>query len=598
MTEVSARLERSIAVALSVAVVLPLAFMPIVPTHDGFQHLLHGYLWNHLGDPGAGYDRFLERGSPLTAWGFTWLFAPLERVLPWRAAYQASFALLALGLAWGARAFIRSLARRPTAWGLLGFALAFPWVLYMGFLPFVAAHVVGLWLLALVLRRPDPSAIDHLLFGAGLLVVAMMHTYPAILVGGIVLAVRVAESPRRVADGAWTCLAAIPAAAIALLSWSAGAETVASANADAVNHQMWQPWGVRLLDLGRTSIGGPWWRWAPPLLAALAGAILGVARGPARIRAIAALAFIGVALALALPFHRTSWEYIAPRSLMLGLVCGWAALGAVGPQLPRLRAGLLAAFLFGAIGWVQVHNAYIARCADDALAPAAELRADPERPSIGWQLPIVFAGPEMDTAMAYGKPLANIGHVYVIELGGMTPYLFASAPTMHQHVFRDDVPLVPMPGREYFGAVDELADRPAVLAAVRTSLLQAGASYDLMVVVNDSETEAMALERGYAPVASAENAAAYTFEGCPIRFAAPGLTSGAVAWGWYPLLEAAGTRPLSAADQLPTPCGPVWFNALAADRSAYPCANGDPDGRIIAPLTRGETRPVVCPPRP
>ena len=600
MTPDAARLERVCAAVLACAVVLPLAFMPIVPTHDGFQHLLHGYLWNHLQDPGTGYATFLERGSPITAWGYTWIFAPLERLLPWRVAYQAAFALLALGLGLGARAAIRSIARQDTPLGLLGFTLAFSWPLYMGFFPFVSALAAGTWLLAFAVRRPNPRPFEHIAFTAGLLVVAMMHMLPAILVGGIVFILRAfdADDPSRWRNTAITAATGVPAAAIALLVWSAGAETVQSASAAAENHLLWQAWPTRLRDLGATSIGGPWWRWTVPLAAAVAGILIS-ARSAARERAAGGVAALGLALGVVLPFHMTSWEFFSPRVLPFALVCGWAALAGFKRFKDAPTVIVCALVAATSLGWAHVHSARIAHV--NARLQALDTTAPIQRD--GWRLPIVFETTlEFPNTLAYGKPFANIGHLFVIEQGGMTPYLFASSPTIHQHLFLPDVARVPMPERSYFSAPRSRADEPALLQAIRTDLLAAGSRYQDVIAVSDPAIAVLLQERGFETDASTPDTQIARFRGCSLGLDISGAAPAEplqVVWGWYPLQSPGGqtsgtASPTGQLELLPTgvPCGDVWVEVRTA-QGPLPCGPTMPP-RIVMRLGAEQPQRLRC----
>ena len=89
--------------------------------------------------------------------GFALAFAPLESVLPWRLALRVTLSLFALAFAWGFALVVLALDRQRRATAMLGFFIALPWSLYMGFFQFVVGTTFGLYTLAFVLRR----AADH-----------------------------------------------------------------------------------------------------------------------------------------------------------------------------------------------------------------------------------------------------------------------------------------------------------------------------------------------------------------------------------------------------------------------------------------------------
>ena len=602
MTPELARIERVCALLLALLLVVPFALMPLVPTHDGFQHLLHGYLWNHLDDPGRGYATFLERGSPITAWGFTWLFAPIEPLLGWQAAYQAVLALIALGNALGVRALINAVARKPSPLGLLGFAVGLSWPLYMGFLPFLAAQAVGLGVLAFALRRPKLSGVDHMVVATGLLLCAMMHVFPAVLAGGALLVLRTAAAERgeRAKTAALTALSGLPAAMVAAIAFGAGADNIDSQAVAGENRAMWQAWGTRIADLGRTSVSGPPWRWGPVLAAAIAGPIFALRHRRALPTAAGALGVAGLVLALVAPFHMSAWESFAPRPLIFALTLGVAALASLPMPRPRLVLAVVTAFAALSVGWGHLHSAGLARESRQALARLdAVERSD-------WRLPLVFDSRELDRGVPNAKPYANLGHLYVIEQGGMVPYVFASSPRIHQHLFRAEARRVPVPERSYFDAPLTLADSPDHLRALRTALLSNAPAFEDVTVYGDEATIELLEPRGFVIDHRSSNLAIARFEGCAFEVGvhaeevAETIDAPLVTWGWFPVLEATGSaraagHPIATAELSSAPCGDVWIRVQAENADGpVRCRGADPDGRFVLRLDAAPPGPVPC----
>lgn len=600
-----ARLELALAIGCTLAIVAPLLGSSVVPTHDGFQHLLHGVLWNHLEDPARGYATFVERGSPITAWGFTWLFGPLESALGWERAYQSVLAIIAAGFGWAFRAVVHAVAGRRSPLGLLGFACAFSWPFYMGFLPFLAATAVGLAGLAIGVGRHGGSLVGRVATGAVLLLCAMMHVFPAVLCGGALLVLRAASVGREpnyaralLGELGLIALTGAPAALVALLAFGAGADNVASQDIGGENRALWFDWGTRLANVFATGIAGPAWRSVPVTATALVGAVLGL-RGARRGRAKGhpqegrvgrAAAVVGLgcfAAATLLPFHMSAWEFLSPRPLMLGLCLGVAA-GATALDR-RTDAWVIAAAALltaSSLAWALPHNAKLARGAQVALAAV-----DETTPHSGWRLPIVYDayGTPDGERVAYAKPLANIGFVYAAAEGGMVPYLFASSPRIHQHLFRSDAPAVRIPDRSYFDATsnEELLADPRRLDALRQDVLRHGVDYADVIIVGDAATVRMAESRGFVVEAEHPGVATARYVGCPMTLEWTSPPSGPVAveWGWFPLDERDGARTVLPGQTatIPTACGDVWLRIVAADGAT--CHGAIDGGRIIVRAT-------------
>src|SRR3954451_8566113 len=89
----------ALTIAASVAAVLAIWCVDYLPTHDGPQHLLLGHLENHFDDPGAGWARYLTPSTQVTAFGFLFVFAPLEQLFSWRTALRLTLSIDVL--VWG-----------------------------------------------------------------------------------------------------------------------------------------------------------------------------------------------------------------------------------------------------------------------------------------------------------------------------------------------------------------------------------------------------------------------------------------------------------------------------------------------------------------
>jgi len=123
----------------SLAVALVISSVPYLPTNDGPQHVLGAVVQKAFSEPGTPYSAVLEPLPAFAERGFSIVFVPLLEIVSWRVALSLTLIVVALSGAWGFVALACALAKRRSPWALLGFALAFPWTFYMGFLPFVIA---------------------------------------------------------------------------------------------------------------------------------------------------------------------------------------------------------------------------------------------------------------------------------------------------------------------------------------------------------------------------------------------------------------------------------------------------------------------------
>ena len=179
----------------SVGLVYSLWVVPYIPTTDGPQHVLSAHIENHFSDPGSIYPEFYRILPQFAGKGFALLFAPLESILPWRVALRVTLSVIALAFAWGFALVVLSLDRARRATAMLGFLIALPFALYMGFFQFVVGSVVGLYTLAFVLRRPPTTVTRHVILSLLLLVQGVCHVFTPIVTGVVVLVLAVVGAP-------------------------------------------------------------------------------------------------------------------------------------------------------------------------------------------------------------------------------------------------------------------------------------------------------------------------------------------------------------------------------------------------------------------
>ncbi|MCC6521585.1 MAG: hypothetical protein IT373_02890 [Polyangiaceae bacterium] len=600
------------AVALATALVGSLWIVDYLPTGDGANHVLAGWLAGHLHDPGAGYDTFLEPGGAVSSLAFHATFSALERLMPWRDALRVTLSLGALVWAFGFASVTTALAPRRALVALLGLGTALSWTLYMGLFSYWISLGLALAVLGFALRRRTWRWRDRVVLGAALVLVMLGHSFAAGLLGlmlGVVVLVR--RSPRgRLRELAALALVSAPALLVAVLS-ARGASRFVEPNAAAGNllGATWLAFRDRLDILWQCFTGGPAWRGLVPLALALAGlGCLAVRARRGRATrdelAVALIAALMLVAVVTTPIHLEMWRDLAPRFLPLGVSLGLALLPVEELARPAARAVAAAAviaFAAASIAWSSVHHRALALASADALAVAAE----PLHRS-GPRLPVILVPPEGSVAQVDDKE--GIGNLFAVEQGGMTPYLYALRPGLHPFVWkRPRSELFPrMPPRFYGDVVRaaEMDPRAAPREVHLAWLAMLGAAYE-DVILWGTPADVDAFEaRGYAADARRGGAAVLRFAPCALTVVLEAPDSPAapptVAYGWAPLTEPAGERTVGDAETYPrrarfaeAPCGPVWIRGYWDDDAsgdASPgdsfCALADAEGRLHVELAR------------
>ncbi len=589
-------------VALSLTVVAAIWSVPWVPSVDGPHHILSGFLSNHLAETGA--DSFLEVGAPVTSLGYHWLFRPLEPWLGWLVAHRVVVTCITLGWAWAAWWTCRRLV--GSRWlSLLAFGLTLRWPIYMGFLPFCSASVLGLVIFGAAIPGTAMRSRHRALLAGALFLQAMMHVFPAALTGIVLLAVRSVRARHRWREAALMTAAGLPAACVVLALVLAGAGSASAASVGTEAAALWLPLGERLLTFGATALGGPWWRSALTPGIIIVGGVVGLRVPNARLYALVAIGLSCVALSM--PLHTTAWEYLSPRFAGVATVFGLVALCAA---VPNSRYAGLAAAVFAVASnlWALGYHEASWHVVEPALAVA---RQPPE--TTGWRLPLVFdpygdgAG-EVERPMRFVKPLVNIADLFVVEGGGMTPYLFGSVAALHPVVFRSDLSAVPpVPDRSLWRAIsDPGLDLPeAQRDAALQTWLAAGTAYEEVILIH--APPGAAAGRGYVTVAGSGAAERVRFRGCTLDLMVvdrpPGVTT-ALSWAWYPSTEFgpalpvadAGTRPLERLAIEGVPCGVVLFRLVGAtaDGELVHCEGSAPGGDMLTRSDSSDRFELAC----
>jgi hypothetical protein len=325
-----------VALLVASAFIAAIASVPVLPMHDGPQHV-YGVWFAAYEDVLPGQLTAVLASNPdrVTALGMDFTFLFFEYALGWRAGLTAT--LCTLGLTWigGWLLLLRrvGVSNRTAAFVLAALLpTALPWMLYMGYLNFlIGASVTGivLWTTHITLfaetRRDAAAAVLNVFIPVAFACAA--HAVAGGIIGVFVFAAVLAQC---IADGRWrrVLLFAFPALPVVLtvLASYTYSVSVPDAVGDTDGALRWQL-ATSTIAMGQFSI--LWW------LLGLGGALAGiVAPREPWVRGIALVALAALGLYLAAPFDIPGWQAFAPRWGVFGV-----GVGIVSGALSHVRWG-------------------------------------------------------------------------------------------------------------------------------------------------------------------------------------------------------------------------------------------------------------------
>jgi MFS family permease len=426
----------------SLAVAVAVCAVPYLPTNDGPQHILSGFLQKAFSEPGSPYSAVLEPLPEFAERGFSLVFVPMLELLSWRGALSATLVLVALSGAWAFAGLACALARQRTPWALLGFALAFPWTFYMGFLPFVLAANIGMAIVAFAIHREEPRRMHLFLLAVMLLVDAVMHVGAAATTGLMVFLVFLLRAQRGQRLRAVGIVALVGAPAAAVL---AGVLLSSSPLSGAKDPWMWTPRLQLLAELPRFVVPGPLPRAMAGCLLVVLGLFVGLRRARRREASRAELAVLAAALlfltcAVIGPLDLPGWQLVAPRFASLGVPLAVVLLAPLWPtRSPRLALVVIFVLTGTSLALTYEFHQRLSRGCEPALAG---LVAPVNLAGFTLPMPLesycgVVPDPKV-SEVPHLAPLFHIGALYAVARGGLTPYMFGGSTAVHAFRYRAD----------------------------------------------------------------------------------------------------------------------------------------------------------------
>jgi len=486
----------------SLATALVIVSVPYLPTNDGPQHVLSGFLQQVFSQPDAPYSRFLEPLPEFAEHGFSLVFVPLLELFAWRTALQVTLVVIALTGAWAFAGLTCALAKQHSSWALLGFVLAFPWTFYMGFLPFLFAANMGMAIIALLVAREQLLRRDLLMLSSLLLVEAVMHVAVAIMTGAVMLLVLMFRAPvgARLRSFGVAALIGLPAALVL------AAVALATAPSDGSEISFfWPPRAQWLVELPRYLFPGSMVRALAGCALVGAGLITGfmrTKRGHATRTETALLVAATFFLIAALlgPLHAPGWQFIGPRFATIGVPLAVALLGPAGaaPSLTAGTRGILAAVVsITTLSLAVTYNLHqrLWRGCEPALAG---LSAPVDLAGFTLPLPLDgFCGVSADSTTSdvpHLQPLFHVGALYSVARGGFTPYMFGGTSAINAFRFREEArdygaPPRPLPSMYAAFSHQQVRIDPEKRKYLSARFCEFGKLYDHILVVGAHEGE-------------------------------------------------------------------------------------------------------------
>ena len=607
------------ALLLSILVGVAVGGPDYLPTNDGPNHVFTSYAARHLDDPAESWGRYLRPGATFSTIGFYSLYGFWMQFLSWRSALRASLVTMALLWAWGVVALAAALGRRRLWLGLLGFASAAQWILYMGLFSFYVSTAFGFFAIALAIYWPDWPWHRRGALAACLLVQGMLHPVPAVLTASVVAAVGLSRA------GWQRCLREL--GFLALMSAPLVLLGLSSTTKLPVDTESWVPSLAERAGLAvRAFVSGPAWRSWTIIVAALGSAGLALAgrrwrQDPAQ-GALLVVGIVFAALAVFAPTHLPGWQFFNMRFSPMAAVLLVVLLPLEKISSARLR-GAVAISLFV---YATASNAWALGYGRRLREASADLLSGLDAPirRTGFRLPLIIeprAGEpqkKWERTIPYATANWNMGSIFALVQGGVPAYTFAQSEDIHQVLWRPasqigQRPPSPARGFEWWLSEPEILGVPGEREREVVHLLSYAPYYEDVIFYGRPEEVEWLRDWRFHIDYQRGGLAIARFQACPVELEIVpddrGHRPTLLQFGWAPAETATFAMNLPAQPGATTPrripvaesgCGDVWFRVLFDEDRDGKASAGDATCREANPagvvFIRADSRRAICSP--
>lgn len=415
--------ELVLGVVFTAWMVWAVARVPFLPSNDGPQHAFVAYVRNHLDDPGSGWADLYAPNDPPSSNGYVQVVRLLEQHVGLDAAHQAFICGMLMAWSWVWFAFLRRMVGAGSFIPLVAFGAAFQWTLWIGLYPFFLASALTPAVLGLVVPRQGERAgvrlAVHVGVAALLLLQAWLHSFAAILSGGLWVALRLAQGTtlRELLRIAATGLPS----ALYVLDFSRQSPMLAVAG-----QTYWDFAYHPLQILLEFFLPGPVLHGV-----LLLGLVVAAAVGRPN-RAVFAVGVLLVAVGTLIPSAWSGWELVRPRLAAPGYLLVFAGFAGAPWVLRQLAAVVVVVFVVMRISWAATFNLALSEELQPLVTAVEGLRLDGK----SWVY-IQAQGPTYSPIFSVeaGSTAFHLGQQLAPEVHGAPYYSHTSDRAVH-HILR------------------------------------------------------------------------------------------------------------------------------------------------------------------
>lgn len=494
--------------------------VPVVPCHDGPKNLYASHIFANASS--EAFSRDFSRSTPVTALGFALLYGALELVLPWRTAYAAATLIGVLAMPVGLTLIARALDPRRAALGLVALGAAWQWTSHMGFVNYTGSVGLGFIAIGLSLTHGARWSLRRELTIYALIVAACVyHPFGGQFASVAVFAQRLLHTSRKhiAREVGAVVLGCSPVVLVTLVAQMNVEDAALKAPQSTLDLSVTE----RLEGFGRWFLAGPLARSAFVIALGMVG-LLASARmclvGPRdrRVAALLTVCLVGLLGVALMPMHSSTWQFFQPRFTPLVVL----PLVPLVPlerlsRLPRAGATILFAFFATTSnGWVAYHHLEHSARESALYAALGQTRTAPRRTLLPVVARVEISGEyqrRRDPNVPSAAYIMNVGQLFAIDRGAITPYGFDTMPNVHLVTRRADQPFPITPVRDY-GTYFEQGANDEIRAQELTRLASFAPYFDDFLYYGEERDIAALLRHGFEVEWHQQGLLIASFTGC------------------------------------------------------------------------------------